>query len=84
MATEVEQLMQRVDTLKSEKAKAQGVVENIQSKWRDEFGTDDPEKIRDIVKKTEADVEDLSRNYNETLDKARDLISRAEQEARGR
>lgn len=78
MATEVEQLIKRVDALKGEKAKAQGVVESIQKKWLAEFGTDDPEKIREIVKKTEGDVEKLSNSYNATLDEARELIAQAE------
>jgi hypothetical protein len=78
MATEVEQLIKRVDALKGEKAKAQGVVESIQKKWLAEFGTDDPEKIREIVKKTEGDVEKLSNSYNATLDEARALIAQAE------
>lgn len=78
MATEVEQLIKRVDALKGEKAKAQGVVESIQKKWLAEFGTDDPEKIREIVKKTEDDVEKLSNRYNATLDEARELIAQAE------
>lgn len=78
MATEVEQLIKRVDALKGEKAKAQGVVESIQKKWLAEFGTDDPEKIREIVKKTEDDVEKLSNSYNATLDEARALIAQAE------
>ena len=78
MATEVEQLIKRVDTLKGEKAKAQGVVESIQKKWLAEYGTDDPEKIREIVRKTEDDVRRLSDNYNATLDEARALIAQAE------
>lgn len=78
MATEVEQLIKRVDALKGEKAKAQGVVESIQKKWLADFGTDDPEKIREIVKKMEADVEKLSNSYNATLDEARVLIDQAE------
>lgn len=78
MATEVEQLIKRVDTLKAEKSKAQGVVESIQKKWLTEFGTDDPEKIREIIKKTESDVEELSKTYNSTLDEARRLIDEAE------
>lgn len=78
MATEVEQLIKRVDALKGEKAKAQGVVESIQKKWLADFGTDDPEKIREIVKKTEADVDKLSSSYNATLDEARALIAQAE------
>ena len=78
MATEVEQLIKRVDALKGEKAKAQGVVESIQKKWLADFGTDDPEKIREIVKKTEGDVEKLSNSYNATLDEARALIAQAE------
>jgi transaldolase len=78
MATEVEQLIKRVDALKGEKAKAQGVVESIQKKWLAEFGTDDPEKIREIVKKIEGDVEKLSSSYNATLDEARELIAQAE------
>ena len=78
MATEVEQLIKRVDALKGEKAKAQGVVESIQKKWLAEFGTDDPEKIREIVKKAEGDGEKLSNSYNATLDEARELIAQAE------
>lgn len=78
MATEVEQLIKRVDALKGEKAKAQGVVESIQKKWLADFGTDDPEKIREIVRKTEDDVQRLSDSYNSTLDEARALISQAE------
>ena len=56
MATEVEQLIKRVDTLKAEKSKAQGVVESIQKKWLAEFGTDDPEKIREIAIPTAINV----------------------------
>ena len=78
MATEVEQLIKRVDTLKAEKSKALGVVESIQKKWLAEFGTDDPEKIREIVKKTESDVEELSKTYEDTMDEARRLIDEAE------
>lgn len=78
MATEVEQLIKRVDALKAEKAKAQGVVESIEKKWLSEFGTADPEKVREIVKKAESDVEQLSKTYNDTIDEARRLIDEAE------
>lgn len=78
MATEVEQLVKRVDVLKAEKAKAQGVVENIQARWRDELGTDDPEKVKKIIAETESQVKELSDSYEQTIQEAQRLLDEAE------
>ena len=78
MATEVEQLVKRVDALKAEKAKAQGVVENIQVRWRDELGTDDPEKVKKIIAETESQVKELSDSYEQTIQEAQRLLDEAE------
>lgn len=78
MATEVEQLVKRVDALKAEKAKAQGVVENIQARWRDELGTDDPEKVKKIIAETESQVKELSDSYEQTIQEAQRLLDEAE------
>lgn len=78
MATEVEQLVKRVDALKAEKAKAQGVVENIQARWRDELGTDDPEKVKKIIAETESQVKELSNSYEQTIQEAQRLLDEAE------
>lgn len=78
MATEVEQLVKRVDALKADKAKAQGVVENIQARWRDELGTDDPEKVKKIIAETESQVKELSDSYEQTIQEAQRLLDEAE------
>lgn len=78
MATEVENLIKRVDALKAEKAKAQGIVEGIQARWRDELGTDDPDKVKEIIAETDAQVRELSQEYENTIQEARKLLDEAE------
>lgn len=74
----IEDMMRRVDTLKAEKSKAEGVVENIRSKWKEELGTDDPAEVEKLVQEAEKDVKDLSSAYDSAMKEAEDLLQQAE------
>lgn len=65
---EIKTLIQKAEL---ENAKSEGVIENIKKEWMDEYGTDDPEKIKEILKEKKTDLktsEDrLDKLYNDLL-----------------
>lgn len=44
---EFERIKALINRNELEKAKAQGFLETIRKKWKEEYGTDDPEKIQE-------------------------------------
>ena len=74
----VEEMMRKVDVLKAEKSKAEGVIENIKSKWKEELGTDDPAEVEKLVQEAEKDVKELSEAYDGAMREAEQLLQQAE------
>jgi predicted nucleotide-binding protein (sugar kinase/HSP70/actin superfamily) len=74
----IEDMMKRVDALKADKSKAEGVIENIRSKWKEELGTDDPAEVEKLVQEAEKDVKELSTAYDEAISEAETLLQQAE------
>lgn len=74
----IEDMMKRVDALKADKSKAEGVIENIRSKWKEELGTDDPAEVEKLVQEAEKDVKELSTAYEEAVNEAETLLQQAE------
>lgn len=78
MAQDVDALLKRVDTLKAEKARAEGALEAIRSKWLEELGTDDPRKVEEIVKEAEKELRELGEAYEAAMKEAESLLEKAE------
>lgn len=62
---EVERIKGLIEKNQIEKAKAQGVKENIKKQWKEKFGTDDVEQI----KKKLQEMQDELDNANKRLEK---------------
>lgn len=78
MAATFEELKNRLDALKSRRDKAQGTQDAIKKRWLEELGTDDPDKVRELVTTEEKNLAELEREYTELMGKAEAIISRAE------
>lgn len=77
-AATFEELKNRLDALKSRHDKAQGTQDAIKKRWMEELGTDDPDKVRELVTTEEKNLAELEREYTELMGKAEAIISRAE------
>lgn len=75
--TELEQLTARITALRTKVDKAAGTMEAIQAQWLKDYGTDDPTKIREILDKESAELEDLQKQYDDGLDALRKLLNEA-------
>lgn len=78
MAATFEELKSRLDALKSRRDKAQGTQDAIKKRWLEELGTDDPDKVRELVTTEEKNLAELEREYTELMGKAEAIISKAE------
>lgn len=78
MAATFEELKNRLDALKSRRDKAQGTQDAIKKRWLEELGTDDPDKVRELVTTEEKNLAELEREYTELMGKAEAIISKAE------
>lgn len=77
MAT-INELMARFEEQKARKAKAQGTRESIEARWRDELGTDDPEKVREIIDEAGKELDRLKAEQDRALQEAEAAILEAE------
>lgn len=78
MAATFEELKNRLDALKSRRDKAQGTQDAIKKRWLEELGTDDPDKVRELITTEEKNLAELEREYTELMGKAEAIISKAE------
>jgi chromosome segregation ATPase len=60
MSINIEEIKQKVDEAKEEKAKAEGAMEQIEKQWKDEFDCKTEEEVQNNINKIEADIKDLS------------------------
>lgn len=75
---DVATLARRLDEQKDRRARAQGTMDNIKTQWKADFGVDSPEEVEKIKAQTEAELEELQRDYNEQMAEAERLIATAE------
>ena len=75
---DVATLARRLDEQKDRRARAQGTMDNILTQWKADFGVDSPEEVEKIKAQTEAELEELQRDYNEQMAEAERLIATAE------
>lgn len=75
---DVATLARRLDEQKDRRARAQGTLDSIKAQWKADFGADSPEEVEKIKAQTEAELEELQRDYNEQMAKAERLIATAE------
>ena len=72
---EVERIKNLIQDAELSNAKSQGIIENIQKEWKDEFGTDKLEDIEKELKKLEEELkqsderlEQLEKKLNDSYD----------------
>lgn len=71
----VEQIKELISKAEIENAKSQGVIENIKDDWKEKYGTDNPEEIKQKLQelkeekeKTDERKEKLQKELNESYD----------------
>lgn len=75
--SELEQLNARITALRTKVDKAAGTMEAIQAQWLKDYGTDDPAKVKEILEKETAELEELQKQYDSGMDKLRGLLAEA-------
>lgn len=63
---EVERIKDLINKNEIEKAKAQGVKENIKKQWKEKFGTDDVEEIKGKLQEMQGELDNSNKRL-ETL-----------------
>jgi chromosome segregation ATPase len=57
---EIEEIKEKVDEAKEEKAKAEGAMEQIEKQWVEEFECKTEEEVQNNIDKLETDIKDLT------------------------
>lgn len=63
---EVERIKDLIDKNEIEKAKAQGVKESIKKQWKEKFGTDDVDEIKNKLQEMQGELDNSNKRL-ETL-----------------
>lgn len=67
----IKEIKEKISRAEIESAKAAGIVENIQKEWQKKYGTSDIEKIKEILKEKEAELqaknERMEKLYNDLI-----------------
>ena len=72
---EVERIKNLIQEAELSNAKSQGIIENIQKEWKDEFGTNkledvekELEKLQEELKQSDDRLEQLEKKLNDSYD----------------
>jgi len=57
---ELQQLKEKIEKAKSEKAKAEGSLEQIQKRWKDDFDCTSVDQVEAKIKETEEQIKSLT------------------------
>jgi hypothetical protein len=71
---ELEQLRSRIETAKEEKAKAEGALEEILKRWKEEFGCGSLEEVALRIKEIRETVRSLIEKYERYMEELRGLV----------
>lgn len=72
---EIEQLQARIATVRTQVDKAVGTMEAIQAQWLKDYGTDDPVKIKELLEKETAELDNLQKQYDEGISTLRKILA---------
>jgi DNA repair exonuclease SbcCD ATPase subunit len=65
----LEELKEKIETAKSDRAKAEGAKEQIEKTWKDDFDCSSVEEVKDKVRETEEQIKALSGKLEEYMKK---------------
>lgn len=57
---ELEELKEKIDKAKEDKAKTEGAIEQIEKRWKDEFECSSVDEVKTKIEKTKNEVEELT------------------------
>ena len=57
---ELQNLKEKIEIAKADKAKAEGAIEQIEKRWKDEFECKDVDEVKVKIKDTEKEIETLT------------------------
>lgn len=77
MALDLENIKSRIDTLKSEKARAEGQKQTIEETWKRDFSVSTLEEAEDLMAKMEKELEDSKAAQEKYLAAADKLLTEA-------
>lgn len=73
----IEEIKQRIDTLKNDKAEAEGKKKAIEDTWKRDFNVSTLEEAEDLMATIEKELEDNKTAQAEYLEKADKLLTEA-------
>lgn len=71
---ELQNLKDKIETAKADKAKAEGAIEQIEKRWKDEFECGSAEEVEKKIKETEAQVESLTEKRDKYIKEIEDAM----------
>lgn len=78
MATELEQLQERIATAKTSITKAETISEEIEKEWQETLGTSDVEEVTKQLDAMEKKLAELSKQYDKDIADARAILDGVE------
>lgn len=69
-----EELKEKIESLKEKKIKAIAIIENIEKKWKEQYGLKDIEKLNEKKIEIEENINKLEKKKNNILLKIEDII----------
>lgn len=71
---EFTELKERIEAAKAKKARAEGVIEQVEKQLKEDYNLT-PDQIRDEVDKLEKELNEEQARYEELIKKAEDMIN---------
>lgn len=69
-----EELKEKIESLKEKRIKAIAIIENIEKKWKEQYGLKDIEKLNEKKIEIEENINKLEKKKNNILLKIEDII----------
>lgn len=73
-ADELKEVKQKIEQAKAEKAKAEGAMEAILKRWKDEFGCDSIDDAMGRIQELRETIRTLIEKYEKYMEELRKLI----------
>ena len=65
----IEEIKEKIEEAKSSKSKALGIIEQIESKWKEEYGVSSLEEAVSLLEKYKTQIQTLTKKSNDLEEK---------------
>lgn len=73
-AESLQELRKKIDKAKSEKARAEGAIEQIEKQWKDDFDCDGVDAVKKLIDDTREQIDSLSKKLESYIREITDKL----------